>query len=63
MIKVIDIELNGCSWEGEYIDDNTETNKYWTCPAVEKSLNEGWNIKDWKMADHDVIFILEKSYI
>ena len=59
MIKVIDIELNGGGWKGEYVD-HTETNKYWVCPAVEKFLNEGWNIKDWKMTDHDVIFIFEK---
>lgn len=59
MIKVIDIELNGGGWKGEYID-NTENNKYWVCPTVEKFLNEGWNIKDWKMTDQDVIFIFEK---
>lgn len=59
MIKVIDVELNGGGWKGEYVD-NVETNKYWVCPTVEKFLNEGWNIKDWKMTDHDVIFIFEK---
>ncbi len=60
MIKVIDIELTDSDcWKGEYVDD-TETNKYWVCPAVEKFLNEGWNIKDWKLTNNDVIFIFEK---
>lgn len=60
MIKVIDIELNGGCWQDEYVDDTTKIHKYWICPAVEKFLNEGWNIKDWKLTDHDVIFIFEK---
>ena len=59
MIKVIDIELNGSGWQDEYVDDTTY--KYWICPAVEKFLNEGWNIKDWKLTDNDVIFIFEKT--
>ena len=61
MIKVIDIELNGECWQEEDVDDTTQLYKYWVCPAVEKFLNEGWNIKDWKLTDHDIIFIFEKT--
>ena len=61
MIIVIDIELNGQCWQDEYVDDTREIHKYWICPAIEKFLNEGWNIKDWKLTDNDVIFIFEKT--
>ncbi len=60
MHKVVNVELNSKGWVGEYVD-NTKTHKYWVCPAIEKFLNEGWNIKDFKMQGSDVIFILEKS--
>lgn len=62
MIKVVNVELNNKCWKTRYTD-SSHTIWYWTCPAVEKFLNEGWNIKDFKMEGSDVIFILEKTDI
>ena len=69
MIKVIDID-GCCGWKKHYLDPNKE-HKTWNdeawyeSPVLEKFLNEGWVIKDWKMAKSkngsDWTFILEKE--
>jgi len=68
MIKVIDIDGN-LGWETHYLDPK-KTNRwsdyaYYESPILEKFLNEGWTIKDWKMAKSkngsDWTFILEKN--
>ena len=68
MIKVINIDGQS-GWEKQYLDPNKEP-KLWTdsawyeSPILDKFLNEGWIIKDWKFAKSkngsDWTFILEK---
>lgn len=68
MIKVIDID-GSCGWKKQYLDsqDNNKWNSigWYESPVLEKFLNEGWTIKDWKMAKSrngsDWTFILEKE--
>ena len=45
---------------------NEDPNLYWCeSPVLEKFINEGWTIKDWKMAKSkngsDWTFIIEKN--
>lgn len=68
MIKVIDID--GCSgWTKHYLDPDKEPkswndNAWYESPVLEKFINDGWTIKDWKMVKSkngsDWTFILEK---
>lgn len=60
MIKVIVLELNQNCWEGVNVNNN-EKFCYFESPAINKFLSEGWQIKDWKIAKSDIIFILEKT--
>ena len=56
------------AWEKQYLDPNKTSlwtdYAYYESPILEKFLNEGWNIKDWKFAKSkngsDWTFILEK---
>ena len=61
MIKVIDID-GQCGWKKHYLDK--EDNVWYESPVLEKFLNDGWTIKDWKMAKSrngsDWTFIIEK---
>jgi len=59
MIKVIDIELTGEEW----IKGSIGESKYWTNNVINKFINNGWNIRDWKIANQDILFILEKPDI
>lgn len=64
MIKVITID--GYSWEKHRINNDKDPNLYWyESPILEKFINEGWTIKDWKFAKSrngsDWTFILEKE--
>lgn len=66
MIKVIDIELNNPKcWitKSEKLSENQEDLDkiiWYECPALNKFISDGWKINDWKMVEHDAIFILEK---
>lgn len=56
MIKVIDVELTGEQWV-----QNTEGDtKYWTNKAIDKFIKDGWNIKDCRLGNHDIVLILQK---
>lgn len=65
MIKVI--RITGDAWESHKINPNKDPNLYYWCesPVLEKFINEGWTIKDWKMAKSkngtDWTFIMEKN--
>lgn len=64
MIKVINID--GYGWERHRLNPNKDPNLYWyDNPILEKFINEGWIIKDWKFAKSrngsDWTFILEKE--
>ena len=64
MIKVI--RITGDAWESYRINPNKDPNLYWCeSPVLEKFINEGWTIKDWKMAKSkngsDWTFIMEKN--
>jgi len=67
MIKVINID--GLAWEKILLDPNKEPKTFYDLcwyesPVLDKFLNEGWTIKDWKFAKSkngsDWTFILEK---
>ena len=64
MIKVITID--GYSWEKHRINNDKDPNLYWyESPILEKFINEGWIIKDWKFVTSsngsNWTFILEKE--
>lgn len=56
MIKLIDIELTGDEWIKESIGES----KYWTNNVIDMFISKGWNIRDWKVANQDILLILEK---
>ena len=69
MIKIIDITC--FAWNKHLLDENNEQKStydrewaWYESPVLEKFINEGWNIKDWKMCKStngtDWTFILEK---
>lgn len=60
MIKVINVEMNGQSWEKHDINNKPQT-LYWESPIVIKLLSEGWDIRDFKLSKTDCIFIFEKT--
>ena len=60
MVKVINIEMTGNTWDKLYLNGD-EKIVYWENLVLNKFLNDGWFIKDWKMTEHDIIFILEKE--
>lgn len=64
MIKVI--RIDGYAWESHRINPDKDPNLYWyESPVLEKFINEGWAIKDWKFSTSrngsDCVFILEKE--
>lgn len=56
MIKVIDVELAGEEWIKESVGES----KYWTNKVIDKFIADGWNIRDWKITNQDILLILEK---
>ena len=60
MIKVINIDGQS-GWKKYYLNDRA----WYESPVLEKFINEGWIIIDWKMAKSkngsDWTFILEKE--
>lgn len=57
MIKVINVRLANYCWEYEAISDDY---CYYECPALNKFIDDGYAIKDFKIANDNCIFILEK---
>ena len=69
MIKVIDIDSQS-GWIAHYLNPDKQPKTiydecWYESPILEKFLNDGWTIKDWKMAKSkngsDWTFILEKE--
>lgn len=69
MIKVINID-GQCGWKKRYLDPDKapklfNDSAWYESPVLEKFINEGWTIKDWKFAKSrngsDWTFILEKE--
>ena len=61
MIKVIDID-GQCGWKKHYLDPNKEPkswndNGWYESPVLEKFLNDGWTIKDWKWLNQKMVQI------